>query len=119
MMNNPIWEVIEDKIDESWLEMKGSSGLYTKDENWNDAIVWDMKAICKRDGCFDLFQYYNGYSYNHVCEEPCGCQEDYIHICDMEGFIKFMADLKEKTADFYKKDPFSTYFVETREEYKA
>ena len=95
------WKTIKEKTTEFWLELKGDDGsrnIYGKKET----PIYPYHAICKFDGCVDLRTYANGYSYDHECKDGCQCCEDYIHICDLDQFIKDLQDLSKKAKEFYK-----------------
>lgn len=76
-----MWEIDKEKTKDHWLELKDPEGWWS--------------AIVKWDGCIHLNRYYN---------EPWGgtsatekeINTDYIHICDLDGFIKIMEELRDK-----------------------
>lgn len=99
-----IWEIIKDKTEDHWLELKGSSGG-KKEVAGKWVPIWDVHVVCKWDGCVDYETYANGYEYNHECDEDCergvGCCRDYIHFCDIDDFIKGLIDMKKIAIDFF------------------
>lgn len=54
----------------------------------------DFHVYVRWDGCCDIRRYYNGYVYGdkNVPEDEI----DYIHICDLREFIKFLTDIADK-----------------------
>ena len=54
----------------------------------------DFDVTARFDGCCDIFRYDNGY----VCgdENIPEDEQDYIHICDLRGFIKFLTEIADK-----------------------
>ena len=54
----------------------------------------DIHVLAKWDGCCDIRRYYNGYTYKDtkVPED----EVDYIHICDLRGFIKMLTEIADK-----------------------
>lgn len=54
----------------------------------------DIHVYAKWDGCCNIYRYYNGYTYRdeNVPED----EVDYIHICDLREFIKFLTDIADK-----------------------
>ena len=58
-----------------------------RDKNYNSIAL-----SFKWDGCINLFKYYNGYTPDDHSKES---QEnsDYMHICDLKGFIEQLQEV--------------------------
>lgn len=54
----------------------------------------EYHVYAKHYGCCDIFRYYNGYSYDdkNVPDD----QVDYIHVCNIRRFIKFLTDVANR-----------------------
>ena len=54
----------------------------------------DFHVYAKWDGCCDIFNYSNGYTYEDkdIPEDEI----DYIHICNLRSFIKFLTEIADK-----------------------
>lgn len=53
----------------------------------------DFHVYAKWDGCCDITRYYNGNTYETGDSEG---DNDYIHICDLREFIRFLTDIADE-----------------------
>jgi hypothetical protein len=81
------WKVNKDKTKDHWLEVEDPEGW------WSAVVKWD--------GCIHLNRYYN-IPKNEP--ERIDSDVDYLHICDLDEFIKDMQDLREKAKEHFGED---------------
>lgn len=55
----------------------------------------DMHVFARFDGCCHISRFYNGYTYEDE-DIPDYSEPDYLHICDIREFIKFLTDIADK-----------------------
>lgn len=84
----PIWEVIPERTQEHWLEVRDPDG-------WWEAVV-------KWDGCIHLhhagnvpFDKEHGDSQSSEAERDKSACDDYIHLCDIDDAIARLQALKQ------------------------
>ena len=95
------WEIIKEKTEDHWLELKGSSGAQVQEQGKEWRTFWNMNAVCKWDGCIDLWRYSNGYEFDHECIDGCQCLVEYSHICDVKDFINSLVELNNIAFNFF------------------
>ncbi|MDD5362280.1 MAG: hypothetical protein PHN88_09120 [Ignavibacteria bacterium] len=108
------WEIIKENSKDYWLELKGWDGgeKYPFGELDKRTKIYSVHIACKWDGCIDYRTYSNGYSYDHECDDDCPCCQDYIHICDIDEFIKDLQQLKKVAIQYYKGKSGEEYWKE-------
>lgn len=74
-----LWEVVRDKTENHWLEIKDPEG-------WHYAVV-------KWDGCIHFNRYYNTPKDE---QEKDSEDNDYLHICSVDDMINRLQALKEE-----------------------
>ena len=79
------WEIIPEKTDRLWLEVKEPDGWYT--------------AICKWDGCVHFYRYHN-VPYPQP-EDDKMALDDYIHYCSLDEEIERLTKLRDKAREFF------------------
>lgn len=106
------FEIIKSKTQDHWLELQGTDvGFVFENEDKKGKTIWNYKVVCKWDGCVDFRQYSNGYSWDHECNDECQCLEEYIHICDVDDFMKVLEEIKKQGKEFFKDKSGSEYWV--------
>lgn len=56
----------------------------------------DLFVHAKWDGCCDINRYYNGFTYKDRNSKDPNYNADYIHICDLREFIKFLTEVADR-----------------------
>jgi hypothetical protein len=74
----------ENKSSEYWLELNSE--------------YKDYHVIAKWDGCVHFYRAYNGTDASDSQNQE---EKDYIHICDIDEFIKMLQEVKEKAQKWY------------------
>ena len=59
----------------------------------------DKEVYIKWDGCVDILKYDNGFTTNDEYSEEKENNTDYIHICDLEDFIKELQEALDIAKD--------------------
>ena len=109
------WIINEKTSKDHWLEIlldDGSKVFRGLDDEIGKPL-YRSEAVCKWDGCVDLRRYSNAYGAGHKCQENCPCLEEYIHICDVDQFIKELQELKKIASEYYKGKTGEDYWNES------
>jgi len=94
---DPLWEINQQLTDASTLAIKCPDGW------WEAFVRWD--------GCFNLHQAGNvpfsdeyghswGTCWNGKERDPVAC-DDYIHICDLDDYIKRLQTLRDEAVKYF------------------
>ncbi len=100
------FRIIEKNTEDHWLEIEGTDGA-TVLKDGKDIPIWNMRIVCKWDGCVLYHEYSNGYGWDHKCDDDCqvrGCVEQSIHICDIDDMIDTLQKAKKMAIEFFDND---------------
>ena len=75
-----LWEVVNDKTQDLWLEIKDPEGWYYAKVTW--------------DGCIHFNRYFNAPKETQEKESEENRSDDYIHICSVDDMIQRLQALK-------------------------
>lgn len=85
MKDNKYWSVHKiNKTDDDKLVVS----VELRDKDYNT-----LELAFKWDGCVNLWKRYNGYTNDSEFSEEVEKNTDYIHICDLEGFVNQLQEV--------------------------